>query len=243
MKYSEISVTDMTPFENYQEFSPEQKETIQLELNRIRLDEAETITLDYGAISYLLDSADKRRNFFLKRLELICNWHRKLISGNNKQDAHSTYESYSKALNNAVLVLNDIFKGKLPILLESRFFPENADEEMHLLGYHCAATSYFNECLEEACESYNHLSKLINLLESKKSLLKNDKRGREKALRDDLTLTIKYIALNYKDVLGIKPTAYKDGPFFGIIRTAYQYFGYPGDDPSKRIRHALKLVD
>lgn len=243
MKYSDIhsNYRGITPFEDYREISTEQEGAIMQELDRLKIDD-EIITIDYGAICYTLDDAEKRKRFFLKRLELICNWHRKLPS-DNKQDAHSTYVSYSKTLNNALSVLKDIGKGNLPVLFESKFFPGIPDDDMYSLGYICAADKYFSDCLKSACEAYNHLSKLINLIESKKALLKNSKRGREKALKDNLTLTIKYIALNYKDILGTKPTAYKDGPFFGIIRTAYQYFGYSGDDPSKRIQHALKMID
>lgn len=238
MRYRNIPKLDMIPFEKYREFSPDQKESLRFQVKRIKLADT-TIQIDYGAVCYTLTSAEQKRDFFFKRLEFICSEQSKVMHNDKKQDLYAIYTDYSKSLNGALKTLIKICNGDLPVMFDSRFFHNLHDNELSAMHFVCASNDFYGECVEESCQALNHLSRLVKLIEDKKESLKKNNRGPEKAGNDNLTNTIKYIASAYEDILGVKPTMYKDGPFFNIIKVMYDYFGIPCVDPSKRIRKAI----
>lgn len=75
----------------------------------------------------------------------------------------------------------------------------------------------------ESVEQY-HLSK------------KEQKKGRSPANNDYF---VSQIAMAYSKLIG-KPTEYKDGNFFRIVKTLFEILDMPSVDPSRSIRAALK---
>lgn len=241
MKFNELLNNDVFPFEKYKRFTSDQISSIYDQLNRIKIND-DVVNIVYGAVNFTLNDVQQKKDSFVKRLEFICSEQFKLMNNDNKQDMYCIYDSYSKSFHNTLSVLENITKGNLPIMFDRKFYSELSDDEITPMHYSCKSDEYFNDCLTEACEAYNHLNKLKKLIDNKKESLKNKQRGPEKALHDNFTATIRYIACDYETYLGVRPTMYNIGPFFNIIRIVCEYFERPKDEPTKTIRQALKIA-
>jgi hypothetical protein len=104
--------------------------------------------------------------------------------------------------------------------------------------YTCHPHSYpdlLDQVVEAAEETLQPLEKLITSLEDAEA--KDERKGGRDPADNDWV--VKEIARLYREHIGT-PSSYSNGPFFAHVENVLKILNLPHQDPSRRIRAALK---
>ena len=180
---------------------------------------------------------------FTNQLEEICQDMKGLSGYSKPRELKLQFLEEFQSLKKTLRFLERIERNEPWVPFPRKIWGLDTDEGRNMISLILNAEIKAMEALtpiKDVVEQVKKIEKILPQIETKQS-------GRPRA---DETEFITAIALYYKLILNERPSNYKDGPFYGIVRIVLDAMGFPRKtdptndrDPSKTVAAALKNLE